>query len=204
MTGASFGSDNHAGVHPDVLAAMVEADAGWVPAYGDDPVTAKAQALFRGHFGEHVEVFPAPRHVTVVTFTNDELNSMCPVTQQPDLSHVVIRYVPDQWCIESKSLKLYLWSFRDEGHFHEAVTNRVLDDIVAATRPRFVRVTARWYVRGGIYTDVVAEYRDAQLNALKTGLLLAAILSVVSLAFTRSLPGRDETDAAAEREPAAT
>jgi 7-cyano-7-deazaguanine reductase len=67
--------------------------------------------------------------------------------------------VCDRWCVELKSLKLYFWSYRNEGAFHEAVTNAVLDDVVGATKPRFVRVNARWYVRGGIYTDVVAEYR---------------------------------------------
>ena len=77
------------------------------------------------HSIEHVEVFPAPAHVTTVRFTTDELQSMCPVTQQPDIAHVVIEYTPDRWCIESKSLKLYLWGFRDRAVFAEALTAEI-------------------------------------------------------------------------------
>ena len=76
-----------------------------------------------------------------------------------DFAEITIRYIPDALCIELKSYKLYLWSFRNEGAFHEAVTNRILDDLVAATEPRFMRLTAKFYVRGGIFTTVVAEHR---------------------------------------------
>jgi 7-cyano-7-deazaguanine reductase len=108
-----------------------------------------------------LQVFPnpAPERDYLIQFTLPEFTCLCPLTGQPDFAHFRIEMVCDRLCIELKSLKMYFWSYRDEGAFHEAVTNRVLDDIVAATRPRFVRVTARWYVRGGIYTDVVAEHR---------------------------------------------
>ena len=89
-----------------------------------------------------------------------EFTCLCPLTGQPDFAFFTIDYVPDRLCVELKSLKLYFWSFRDEGSFHEAVTNRVLDDLVAAMAPRFLRVTARWGVRGGIFTNVVVEHRQ--------------------------------------------
>src|SRR5690606_13017507 len=78
---------------------------------------------------------------------------------QPDFATLKLEYVPDRLCVELKSLKLYIWSYRDEGAFHEAVTNRILDDLVAATRPRYLRLEARFNVRGGIWTTVVAEHR---------------------------------------------
>jgi 7-cyano-7-deazaguanine reductase len=81
------------------------------------------------------------------------------MTGQPDFATLVIDYVPDARNVELKSLKLYAWSYRDQGAFHEAVTNRILDDLVRALKPRFMRLTARWYVRGGIFTTVVAEHR---------------------------------------------
>jgi len=109
------------------------------------------------HAVEHVEVFPAPAHVTLVKFTNDELNSMCPVTQQPDLSTVVIEYVPDQWCVESKSLKLYLWGFRDRAVFAEALAAEIAGEIMASARPRSVKVTLTQRPRGGIEVQAVAE-----------------------------------------------
>lgn len=108
-----------------------------------------------------LETFPNPSpgrdylvHIEVPEFT-----CLCPLTGQPDFATIVIDYVPDRKNVELKALKLYMWSFRNEGAFHEAVTNRILDELVAATRPRFMRLTARWYVRGGIFTTVVAEYR---------------------------------------------
>ena len=82
-----------------------------------------------------------------------------PRTGQPDFATLELEYVPDASCVELKSLKLYIWSYRNEGAFHEAVTNRILDDLVRATRPRFMRLTARFNVRGGIATSVVAEHR---------------------------------------------
>src|ERR1051325_5004255 len=90
-----------------------------------------------------------------------EFTCLCPRTGQPDFATLVLDYVPDLLCIELKSLKLYIWSYRNEGAFHEAVTNRILDDLVRATRPRYMRLTARFYVRGGIHTTVVAEHRKA-------------------------------------------
>ncbi len=87
-----------------------------------------------------------------------EFTCLCPRTGQPDFATLVLDYVPDRRCIELKSLKLYVWSYRNEGAFHEAVTNRILADLVKATHPRFMRLTARFNVRGGIFTTVVAEH----------------------------------------------
>ena len=87
-----------------------------------------------------------------------EFTCLCPQTGQPDFATLYLDYVPDRKCVELKSLKLYVWSFRDKGAFHEAVTNRMLADLVRATRPRFMRLTARFNVRGGITTTVVAEH----------------------------------------------
>jgi len=87
-----------------------------------------------------------------------EFTCLCPRTGQPDFATLALDYVPDRLCVELRSLKLYIWSYRDEGAFHEAVTNRILDDLVRATRPRFMRLTARFYVRGGIFTTVVAQH----------------------------------------------
>lgn len=109
------------------------------------------------HAIEHVEVFPAPQHVTTVRFTTDELQSMCPVTNQPDLSHVVIEYVPQQWCVESKSLKLYLWGFRDRSVFAEALAAEIAGEIMATARPHSVRVELVQQPRGGITVSAVAE-----------------------------------------------
>ncbi|HRD99789.1 MAG TPA: preQ(1) synthase [Ilumatobacteraceae bacterium] len=105
----------------------------------------------------HVEVFPAPANVTVVRFTNDELNSMCPVTQQPDLSTVVIEYVPAQHCVESKSLKLYLWSFRDRAVFAEAMAAEIAGEIMASAHPQRVTVTITQRPRGGIELQATSE-----------------------------------------------
>lgn len=88
-----------------------------------------------------------------------EFTCLCPVTGQPDFAILFLDYIPDKKCVELKSLKLYIWSFRNEGTFHEAVTNRILDDLVKAIKPRFMRVTAKFFVRGGIFTNVVAEHR---------------------------------------------
>jgi 7-cyano-7-deazaguanine reductase len=90
-----------------------------------------------------------------------EFTCLCPKTGQPDFAVISLDYIPDQACVELKSLKLYMWSFRDEGCFHEAVTNRILDDLVATTQPKFMRVTAKFYVRGGVFTNVIAEHRKA-------------------------------------------
>ncbi len=88
-----------------------------------------------------------------------EFTCLCPKTGQPDFATLELDYIPDRKCVELKSLKLYMWSYRNEGAFHEAVTNRILDDLARATEPRFMRLTARFYVRGGIFTNVVAEHR---------------------------------------------
>ena len=93
-----------------------------------------------------------------------EFTCLCPKTGQPDFAVIYLDYIVDQLCVELKSLKLYIWSFRDEGCFHEAVTNQILDDLVKATQPRFMRVTAKFFVRGGIFTNVVAEHRKAGWN----------------------------------------
>jgi len=107
----------------------------------------------------HVFANPNPGRDYLLQFQVPEFTCHCPLTGQPDFAHFVIEMVPDQWCVELKSLKMYMWSYRDEGAFHEAVTNRILDDIVKVTKPRFARIKARWYVRGGIYTNVLVEHR---------------------------------------------
>lgn len=107
-----------------------------------------------------LEFFPNPKpdRDYEIRFDCPEFTCLCPKTGQPDFATIRIRYVPDQRCVELKSLKLYLWSFRDEGHFHEAVTNRILDDLVALTSPRFMEVEGDFLVRGGITTVVVARH----------------------------------------------
>ncbi|HEX6827425.1 MAG TPA: preQ(1) synthase [Burkholderiales bacterium] len=102
---------------------------------------------------------PEPRRDYRIHMEIPEFTCLCPKTGQPDFAHLTLDYVPDRLCVELKSLKLYVWSYRDQGAFHEAVTNRILDDLAKATRPRFMRLTARFYVRGGIFTTVVAEHR---------------------------------------------
>lgn len=101
---------------------------------------------------------PNPERDYEISFECPEFTCLCPRTGQPDFATIRIRYVPDRRCVELKSLKLYLWSFREEGHFHEAVTNRILDDLVRATRPRRMTVVGDFYVRGGIHTVVTAAY----------------------------------------------
>ena len=110
---------------------------------------------------KELQVFPnpAPQRDYAIQFQIPEFTCLCPLTGQPDFAHLTIDMVADGLCVELKSLKMYMWSYRSEGAFHEKVTNAIVDDIVKATRPRFVRITAKWYVRGGIYTNVVAEHR---------------------------------------------
>jgi len=105
----------------------------------------------------HVEVFPAPDHVTTVRFTTDELSSICPVTNQPDLSRLVIEYDPASHCIESKSLKLYLWGFRDRAVFAEALAAEIADEVMVTAKPRCVRVELVQRPRGGIEVTAIAE-----------------------------------------------
>ena len=102
---------------------------------------------------------PQPERDYSIRIRVPEFTCLCPKTGQPDFATLHIEYVPDRLCVELKSLKLYVWSFREEGAFHEAVTNRILDDLVKAVEPRFMRLTAEFNVRGGIYTTVVAEHR---------------------------------------------
>jgi 7-cyano-7-deazaguanine reductase len=114
----------------------------------------------------HLDTFPNPaidRDYTI-RMTLPEFSCLCPKTGQPDFATLKLEYVPDERCVELKSLKLYIWSFRDRGTFHEAVTNEICQDLVTATAPRFLRLTAEFNVRGGIYTTVVAEHRRAGWN----------------------------------------
>src|SRR6185312_15629524 len=110
-----------------------------------------------------LEVFPNPTpgrdyliHMEIPEFT-----CLCPKTGQPDFATLILDYIPDKKCVELKSLKLYIWSFRDENAFHEAVTNRIVDDLVTVLEPRYLRLTAKFYVRGGIFTTVVADHRQS-------------------------------------------
>lgn len=102
---------------------------------------------------------PQPDRDYTIRIEVPEFTCLCPKTGQPDFAELTIEYIADKLCVELKSLKLYAWSFRDEGAFHEAVTNQILSDLVAATQPRFMRLTADFNVRGGIYTTVVVEHR---------------------------------------------
>ena len=101
---------------------------------------------------------PNPERDYEISFEAPEFTCLCPMTGQPDFATIRIRYIPDRKCVELKSLKLYLWSFRDEGTFHEAVTNRILDDLVKALDPRWMSVEGDFFVRGGIHTVVRAEH----------------------------------------------
>lgn len=103
---------------------------------------------------------PNPQRDYTIRIEVPEFTCLCPKTGQPDFAEINIEYIADKKCIELKSLKMYMWSFRDEGAFHEAVTNRMLDDMVKVCQPRFMRITADFNVRGGIYTTVVAEHKD--------------------------------------------
>ncbi len=108
-----------------------------------------------------LEVFPnpAPQRDFLIHMQIPEFTCLCPKTGQPDFATLYLDYIPEKRCIELKSLKLYIWSFRDEGKFHEAVTNEILDTVVAMTAPRFARVTAKFWVRGGVFTTVIAEHQ---------------------------------------------
>ncbi|MEI8299551.1 MAG: preQ(1) synthase [Pseudomonadota bacterium] len=109
----------------------------------------------------HVETFPnpAPERDFVIRIRVPEFTCLCPVTGQPDFAELCLEYIPAALCVELKSLKLYVWSFRERGAFHEAVTNEILGVLAGATQPRFMRLTGTFNVRGGIYTSVVAEHR---------------------------------------------
>ena len=108
-----------------------------------------------------IETFPnpAPGQDYTIRMNIPEFTCLCPKTGQPDFATLELEYVPDERCVELKSLKLYIWSFRNRGAYHEAVTNQILADLVEATAPRFMRLAADFNVRGGIYTTIVAEHR---------------------------------------------
>jgi 7-cyano-7-deazaguanine reductase len=117
-----------------------------------NPPTAPSKEL-------HAFANPSPGRDYLIQFQIPEFTCLCPLTGQPDFAHFSLEVVPDRWCVELKSLKMYMWSFRDEGAFHEKVTNDILTKLVEVTAPRFARITARWNVRGGVFTTVVAEHR---------------------------------------------
>ncbi|MBC7792426.1 MAG: NADPH-dependent 7-cyano-7-deazaguanine reductase QueF [Clostridia bacterium] len=106
---------------------------------------------------------PSPQRDYVIVFDCPEFTCLCPLTGQPDFATIRIRYVPDELCVELKSLKNYLWSYRNEGAFHEAVTNKILDDLVSVTHPRAMRVEGAFWMRGGITTSIIAEHGKAEL-----------------------------------------
>jgi 7-cyano-7-deazaguanine reductase len=122
---------------------------------------------------KELEIFdnPAPDRDYTIRIRLPEFTCLCPKTGQPDFATLHLEYVPEISCIELKSLKLYIWSFRDEGAFHEAVTNEILSDLVRACQPRFMRLTAEFNVRGGVYTTVVAEHKDPRWTAPATVVL---------------------------------
>jgi 7-cyano-7-deazaguanine reductase len=122
--------------------------------YPDSPEKAKIETFANKY----------PTRDYVVEFDCPEFTSMCPITGQPDFARIHITYVPDLTCIESKSLKLYLFSFRNMGMFHEEITNRILDDLVAACQPRWAQVSGIMNPRGGISIDVTAQYRNPDFN----------------------------------------
>jgi 7-cyano-7-deazaguanine reductase len=119
--------------------------------------------IMPSHPVQSLEVFanPCPQRDYHIHMQIPEFTCLCPKTGQPDFATLYLDYIPDRQCVELKSLKLYIWSYRNEGTFHEAVTNKILDDLVAATAPRFMRVTARFFVRGGIFTTIAAEHRKS-------------------------------------------
>jgi len=127
------------------------------PALAERAIPAKAPSAP----SKDLQVFanPAPGRDYLIRFELPEFTCLCPLTGQPDFAHFTIEVVPDASCVELKSLKMYFWSYRNEGAFHEKVTNMVLDDLVRATAPRFIRVSAKWFVRGGITTSIVVEHR---------------------------------------------
>jgi 7-cyano-7-deazaguanine reductase len=112
---------------------------------------------------KHLDTFPnpAPTRDYEIAFDAPEFTCLCPLTGQPDFAKIRIRYVPDELCVELKSLKLYLWSYRNEGAFHEAVTNKIADDIIAAIAPRKLEVVGDFFVRGGIGTVVTVRHEKS-------------------------------------------
>jgi 7-cyano-7-deazaguanine reductase len=117
-----------------------------------------------------LEIFnnPAPARDYHIHMEIPEFTCLCPKTGQPDFATLILDYIADKNCIELKSLKLYIWSYRNEQTFHEAVTNRIVDDLVAVLKPRYLRLAAKFYVRGGIFTNVVVEHRKPGWKPLPT------------------------------------
>ena len=111
---------------------------------------------------KELEVFPNPKPSRDYTIhiESPEFTCLCPKTGQPDFATLKLEYIPDAFCVELKSWKIYLWSYRNEGGFHEDLTNKILDDLVAALNPRYIRLTADFNVRGGIYTTIIAEHQS--------------------------------------------
>ena len=118
-----------------------------------------------------IELFPNPQpgRDYTIRMRLPEFTCLCPRTGQPDFATLDLEYVPDALCVELKSLKLYIWSFRDRGAFHEAVTNEIADLLVASLQPRFLRLSAQFNVRGGIYTTIIAEHRQERLGCASRG-----------------------------------
>jgi 7-cyano-7-deazaguanine reductase len=119
------------------------------------------------HPSSQIETFsnPDPDHDYTIRMRINEFTCLCPRTGQPDFATLLLEYVPDRLCLELKSLKLYIWSFRDRGAFHEAVTSEIIDHLAGSVTPRFMRLTARFNVRGGIRTRIIAERRAAHWRA---------------------------------------
>lgn len=115
------------------------------------------------HPSKNLETFPNPvsKRDYQIHMEIPEFTCLCPKTGQPDFASLILDYIPDKKCVELKSLKLYIWSYRNEATFHEAVTNQILEDLVAALKPRYIRLTARFFVRGGIFTNVIADHRKS-------------------------------------------
>jgi 7-cyano-7-deazaguanine reductase len=122
------------------------------------------------HASDQIETFdnPAREHDYTIRMSIPEFTCLCPRTGQPDFATLELEYVPDRLCIELKSLKLYIWSFRDRGSFHEAVTNQIIDHLARSVTPRFMRLSARFHVRGGIATEVIAERRAANWRSAES------------------------------------
>lgn len=129
---------------------------------------------------------PNPKRDFLIRMQVPEFTCLCPKTGQPDFATLYLDYIADRKCVELKSLKLYIWSYRDKGVFHEAVTNQILDDLVFATRPKFMRLTAKFNVRGGIFTTIVAEHRKKGWKA-QTAIDLPPIDSQSSHGRSRAL-----------------
>ncbi len=133
----------------------------WCKIYSNFTLTLYQEATMSTQPSKELETFdnPTPERDFTIRIKVPEFTCLCPKTGQPDFATINIEYIADKQCVELKSLKMYMWSFRNEGAFHEKVTNDILSDLVAATAPRFMRIKAEFYVRGGIYTTVIAEHR---------------------------------------------